>query len=95
MKRRLPVAEIIAAGMAAYIGYQLDSYGVPLVMTVASSLAMFLAFRDAIHQFTGVARAVTHRCPDRGCDFMVRLTGASAAESRRWQEIAAAHPRHQ
>ncbi|MFF7348737.1 hypothetical protein ACFZA4_34415 [Streptomyces antimycoticus] len=93
--KRLPIAEIIAAAMAACIGYQLDTYDVPLSMTLASSLAMFLAFRDTIHQLTGASRAVTHRCPNRGCDFMVRLTGASAAESRRWQEIAAAHPHRQ
>ncbi|MGJ5898486.1 hypothetical protein ACSCBZ_42055 [Streptomyces niveiscabiei] len=34
----------------------------------------------------------THRCT--ACSFTVRLTRATPGESRRWQEIAAAHPDH-
>ncbi|MFI9028834.1 hypothetical protein [Streptomyces sp. NPDC053560] len=36
----------------------------------------------------------THRCKAASCDFTVQISRVDAADNRRWQEIAAAHPHH-
>ncbi|WP_413799621.1 hypothetical protein [Streptomyces iranensis] len=96
MKQRLfpLLAEVIAAAMAGCLGYQLTTYDVPLALDVACALALYLAFRDTLHQLIRASRTVTHRCTAPGCDFTVQLTDTDSIESRRWQEIAATHPSH-
>ncbi len=96
MKQRLfsLLAEVVAAAMASYLGYQLSTYDVPLALDVACALALYLAFRDTLHQLVRASRTVTHRCTVPGCDFSVQLTETDAIENRRWQEIAATHPSH-
>ncbi|MFE2440945.1 hypothetical protein ACFXDF_02535 [Streptomyces sp. NPDC059426] len=96
MKQRLfpLLAEAIAAAMAGYLGYQLSTYDVPLLLDVACALALYIAFRESLHQLRQAPHTVTHRCTVPGCAFTVRLTRADAVENRRWQEIAAAHPSH-
>ncbi|WP_413808506.1 hypothetical protein [Streptomyces sp. OE57] len=96
MKQRLSalLAEAIAAAMAGYLGYHLSTYDVPLALVVACALALYIAFRDTLHQLAQAPHTVTHRCTVPGCAFTVRLTRADAVENRRWQEIAATHPSH-
>ncbi|MFD8366008.1 hypothetical protein [Streptomyces hygroscopicus] len=96
MKQRLfpLLAEAIAGAMAGYLGYQLTTYDVPLALVVACALALYIAFRESLHQLRQAPHTVTHRCTVPGCAFTVRLTRADAVENRRWQEIAAAHPSH-
>ncbi|WP_432010453.1 hypothetical protein [Streptomyces cucumeris] len=96
MKQRLLplLAEAIAAALASYLGYQLTAYDVPLALVLACALALYIAFRESLHQVLWASHTVTHRCTVPGCDFTVRLTDVDAAENRRWQEIAATHPSH-
>ncbi|MBT2383006.1 hypothetical protein [Streptomyces sp. ISL-11] len=65
-----------------------------MALTTACALALFANVTCSINHLVEVAFATTHRCQVSGCSFRVRLSDADAAESRRWQEAAAAHPRH-
>ncbi|MEU2873784.1 hypothetical protein ABZ769_32050 [Streptomyces olivoreticuli] len=91
---RLPAAALVGAAVGAEIGLRLRPYGVPVSLAVACALAVFANISAAVSHLIETASATTHRCRVPGCSFRVRLTAADAAESRRWQEAAAAHPAH-
>ncbi|MGW2186600.1 hypothetical protein [Streptomyces sp. NPDC001719] len=91
---RLPAAALVGAVVGADIGLRLRSYGVPLSLAAACALAVFANIAAAVNNLIETASRTTHRCAVPGCTFYVRLTDATAAESRRWQEAAAAHPAH-
>ncbi|MFJ8823750.1 hypothetical protein ACIREE_18440 [Streptomyces sp. NPDC102467] len=95
-RRRITSAALIAAAgaVAVSIGVRLHSYGVPLalitpcVLTVLSSALWLLVHVEETWSST------LHRCTVKGCTFQVRVQHVDAAENRRWQEVAAAHPAH-
>ncbi|MFC8239498.1 hypothetical protein [Streptomyces chartreusis] len=85
-------AVAVSTALAIAIGVRLASYGVPAVLLLACCLSCTAAFSSLLFRIIAAAATTTHRCTRPGCDFQVRLTHGSAAESRRWQEIAATHP---
>lgn len=85
-------AVAISAALSVAIGVRLASYGVPAVLLLACCLSCTAAFSGLLFRLLDAWSTTTHRCTRPGCDFQVRLTHGSAAESRRWQEIAATHP---
>ncbi|MBT2382094.1 hypothetical protein [Streptomyces sp. ISL-11] len=91
---RLPAAALVGAAVALTAGSRLRGYDVPVALTTACALALFANVACSINHLVEVAFATTHRCRVPGCSFRVRLPDADAAESRRWQEAAAAHPHH-
>ncbi|MFV8130059.1 hypothetical protein [Streptomyces syringium] len=90
----LPAAVVAGGAVAWFIGLRLRVYHVPGDLTAACALAVFANVTVAVRFLIEGACAVTHRCPVPGCSFRVRLTNPDAAESRRWQEAASAHPTH-
>ncbi|PWI15570.1 hypothetical protein DI272_16365 [Streptomyces sp. Act143] len=96
VRRRLLAVGIIAVStaLAVAIAARLSGYGVPVLLVMACGAACLSAFCDLLFRVADAAQATTHRCTQPGCDFHVRLTNVDAAESRRWQEIAATHPHH-
>ncbi|MGA5130821.1 hypothetical protein ACPCTO_13530 [Streptomyces olivoreticuli] len=91
---RLPVAAAVGAAVGVAIGLRLRPYGVPLSLTLVCALAIFANVTATVNHLAEAAASTTHRCTVPGCDFRVRLSDPTAAESRRWQEAAAAHPTH-
>ncbi|MEU9323805.1 hypothetical protein AB0D91_08305 [Streptomyces canus] len=87
-------ATAVSAALAAVIGVRLSGYGVPLALLLACCLSCLATFSSLLFRVIDGWSSTTHRCTRAGCDFRVRLTHADAAESRRWQEIAAHHPHH-
>ncbi|MGX8907363.1 hypothetical protein ACR820_19470 [Streptomyces netropsis] len=90
----LPAAVVAGGAVAWFIGLRLRAYHVPVDLTAACALAVFATVTVAIRSLIEAACATAHRCPVPGCRFRVRLTNPDAAESRRWQEAASAHPTH-
>ncbi|MET7700411.1 hypothetical protein [Streptomyces sp. NPDC005485] len=96
LRRRIVSLLIVAAALAvgASIGVRLASYGVPWLLLTACALS---AVSSALWLFGRIEQALTtttHRCTAPRCTFQARVQHVDAAENRRWQEIAAAHPRH-
>ncbi|MFD8047667.1 hypothetical protein ACFV5E_30075 [Streptomyces chartreusis] len=85
-------AVAISTALAIGIGVRLASYGVPVALLLACCLSCTAAFSSLLFRLVDAWSTTTHRCTRPGCDFQVRLTHGSAAENRRWQEIAATHP---
>ncbi|NEB75299.1 hypothetical protein G3I40_08650 [Streptomyces sp. SID14478] len=83
-----------ALAVALSIGVQLHSYAVPLGLLAPCVLGVFSCALWLLLRVAEAAESTVHRCTAPGCTFQVRMRHASAAESRRWQEIAAAHPTH-
>ncbi len=97
MKRRrlvLPAAAVAGVVVAVSTGLRLSAYHVPASLTVSCVLATLTSTVWLIAHVADALTSTTHRCPAPGCDFQVRLRGTGAAESRRWQEVAAEHPGH-
>jgi uncharacterized membrane protein YcfT len=94
--RRFNAPLAVVAGVAAGLWYvrPLASYGVPVYLVVGYALAVFTVFRDGVSALLERLASQTYRCPAPDCGFRVRLTGTDPGESRRWQEIATAHPTH-
>lgn len=94
---RLPllVTELLSVPLGVYLAWQVHRYGSPWLLTVCVGWLAFSSYAAGCIFLADAWQTTTHRCPDPDCDFTVRLTGADAAESRRWQETAAAHPHHQ
>ncbi|MGW8378567.1 hypothetical protein [Streptomyces sp. ODS28] len=81
--------------VAAWFTWQMStSYGLSGSATVAVALLAWIAWSRAVELLIDSWISTTHRCPAKGCTFSVRLIGADAAESRRWQEVAHDHPHH-
>ena len=87
-------AVAVSALLAASIGVRLAGYGVPFALLLACGLSCMATFSRLFFHVIDAWSTTTHRCTRRGCDFRVRLTHTDAAESRRWQEVAGAHPDH-
>ncbi|MFD7236882.1 hypothetical protein ACFWAT_16460 [Streptomyces syringium] len=90
----LPAAAVIGGCVAGFVAVRLRAHHIPVDLTAACALAVFGNVTVAIRSLIEGACAVTHRCPVPGCAFRIRLTNPDAAESRRWQEAASAHPTH-
>ncbi|MFE3180180.1 hypothetical protein ACFXKR_04650 [Streptomyces violascens] len=97
VRRRLLTVLSTAIGMAAgvLVGYDLLGYGVPAVTAIACAVAVGLGLDNFLTQLKNRLDTAVYRCPAAGCTYKVRVTHADAAERRRWQETAAAHPRHE
>jgi hypothetical protein len=93
-RRRALVAGIVtgSTALAALIGVRLAHHDVPLSLLVACCLSCLATFTSLLFHVADAWSTTTHRCKRPGCDFRVRLTHTDAAESRRWQEVAARHP---
>jgi hypothetical protein len=92
-RRALIVGAVaLSATLAIVIGVRLSGYGVPVTLLLACCLSCVATFSSLFFHVIGAWSTTTHRCARPGCDFRVSLTGTDAAESRRWQEIAAHHP---
>ncbi|MEV6669938.1 hypothetical protein [Streptomyces sp. NPDC051162] len=91
---RLSAAALVGAVVASGICSDLNDCGVQGSLMAVCSLAVFANVTATVDHLWIAATATTHRCTVRGCDFRVRLSDPTAAESRRWQEAAAAHPTH-
>ncbi|MET8074896.1 hypothetical protein [Streptomyces sp. NPDC005303] len=93
-RRRLAVSAAVAASTAltVAIGVRLSGYGVPLALLLACCLSCLATFSSLLFRVIAAWSTTTHRCTQPGCDFRVSLAHTDAAESRKWQEIAAQHP---
>ncbi|MEU5200729.1 hypothetical protein AB0G86_42925 [Streptomyces scabiei] len=85
-------AVAISAALSAAIGVRLSAYGVPPVLLFACAASCLATFSSLLFRLMEAWSTTTHRCTRPGCDFRVSLTHATAADNRRWQEIAAHHP---
>ncbi|MGW3284057.1 hypothetical protein ACWDR3_05330 [Streptomyces sp. NPDC001002] len=85
---------VASAAVSAVIGVRLSGYGVPFALLLACCLSCMATFSSLFFRVADARSTTTHHCAAAGCDFQVRLTHTDAAESRHWQEIAAAHPDH-
>ncbi|MGH4027840.1 hypothetical protein ACQB60_02750 [Actinomycetota bacterium Odt1-20B] len=96
LRRRLafPLMCAIALGCGAFTGAQLAAYHVPVLLLISCALATVSSVLCVLGQAKEALTSVVHRCPADDCDFEVRVSDGDAAESRRWQEIAADHPHH-
>ncbi|MFJ4783254.1 hypothetical protein [Streptomyces sp. NPDC088794] len=96
IRRRFALSAVVAASAAlsAVIGVRLSGYGVPSALLLACCLSCLATFSSLFFRVVDAWSTTTHHCTAAGCDFQVRLTHTDAAENRRWQEIAAAHPDH-
>ncbi|WP_058046266.1 hypothetical protein [Streptomyces roseifaciens] len=92
---RIAIALCAGAGMAVAMWARLSPYGLPWSLTLSCVVAVSGTISAATLHLTEMFAVTTHRCKAPGCRYIVRVTGVDAAESRRWQEIAAAHPGHQ
>ncbi|UXX93770.1 hypothetical protein N7U49_19900 [Streptomyces sp. AD2-2] len=85
-------AAAVSAALAVVIGVRLSGYGVPFALLLACCLSCMATFSSLLFHVIGAWSTTIHRCTRPGCDFRVSLAHTDAAESRRWQEIAAHHP---
>ncbi|MEU7163848.1 hypothetical protein AB0A70_04280 [Streptomyces morookaense] len=94
--RRLafPLALLTAAAVGSEDARQLVARHVPWALTAECALAVFATVEVAVRELLLRLCGETHRCRIDGCRFRIRLTCPNAVQSRRWQEIAAAHPTH-
>ncbi|MEU5046516.1 hypothetical protein [Streptomyces griseorubiginosus] len=91
--RALAVGAVVVSGvLAVAIGVRLSAYGVPLALLLACCLSCLATFSSVLFRVIAALSTTTHRCTRPGCDFRVSLAHMDAAESRKWQEIAAQHP---
>ncbi|MFF2470558.1 hypothetical protein [Streptomyces sp. NPDC058066] len=95
VRRTLSAAFIVVAlSVATLIGGHLHSYGVPIALITPCVLAVLSSALWLLSQVEAAYFSALHRCTVKGCTFQVRVQHVDAAENRRWQEIAAAHPAH-
>jgi hypothetical protein len=85
-------AVAISGALAAAIGMRLSAHGVPTALLFACTASCLATFSSLLFRLIEAWSTTTHRCAQSGCDFRVTLTRATAADNRRWQEIAAHHP---
>lgn len=95
LSRMVDVISVVTAlALAASVGLRLHSYAVPLHLLIPCVLAVASSALWLLSKAAEAFESTVHRCTASGCTFQVRVRNGSAAESRRWQEIAAAHPTH-
>ncbi|WP_428953316.1 hypothetical protein [Streptomyces sp. cg35] len=80
----------VGASIGVQLYWQHVTWGliVPCVLAAASSSLWLLS------KVAEAFESTVHRCTAPGCTFRVRVQNVDAAENRRWQEVAAAHPTH-
>lgn len=88
------VPVVATGGFAAWECMRLNAYNVPFSLLLTCGLAMWSSLLWLCSRITEAAQTTTHRCTVPGCYFAARLRHTDAAENRRWQEVAAAHPTH-
>ncbi|MFD4973175.1 hypothetical protein [Streptomyces sp. NPDC058424] len=95
-RRRITSAFLISGGclVAFLIGSQLHTYGVPLGLITPCVLSVLSSALWLLIRVEEALSRTRHRCTAQGCTFEVRVQSGSAADNRRWQEVAAAHPTH-
>ncbi|OWA00006.1 hypothetical protein B9W68_30570 [Streptomyces sp. CS227] len=87
------LATLVAAiGFTYSTALHLATADVGFAVTFACSTAVFTAFLNTGLDLAAKVSTSSFRCPH--CTFAVRVQNAAAGETRRWQEIAADHPRH-
>lgn len=91
---RMAIALCAGAGMAVAMWARLSPYGLPWSLALSCVVAVSGSISAATLHLAEALTMTTHRCTAPGCHFRVRVTGVDAAESRRWQEAATAHPDH-
>ncbi|MET7538264.1 hypothetical protein [Streptomyces sp. NPDC005507] len=84
----------VSLAVGAVISIRLALYDLPFFLHAACVLGTACSALSALLNIEQAWTATTHRCTAPGCDFRVRMQHVDAGENRRWQEIAAAHPRH-
>ncbi|MGW2013412.1 hypothetical protein [Streptomyces sp. NPDC001927] len=87
-------AMVVATACGASIALRLDSYDVPFALTVACGFGAASTVCALLMRLVERLGTAVYACGVEGCEFRARLTAASAADHRRWQEVAAAHPAH-
>ncbi|MCI3930266.1 hypothetical protein [Streptomyces sp. AN091965] len=90
----IPACAAIATTLAMAVGLRLHDHHVPLLLLLACAGSVLASALDLLFRIVDARHTTTHRCTRSGCTFQVRLTRAGAAEHRRWQRVAAAHPHH-
>ncbi|MFE9570959.1 hypothetical protein ACFYMW_20955 [Streptomyces sp. NPDC006692] len=85
---------MLAAGAVVELRL-MNAYGVPMLLALPCGLAVGLSVGHLVEAVTSRFGTTVYRCPASGCAYKVRVAHADAAERRRWQETAAAHPRHE
>lgn len=85
---------VLSLGLAVSAGLRLSSYGVQLALITGCALCVAASTLATAGHLVDAWSNTTHRCGAAGCAFTVTVRGVDAAENRRWQEIAAAHPTH-
>ncbi|WAU84900.1 hypothetical protein O1Q96_37550 [Streptomyces sp. Qhu-G9] len=95
-RRRIASLLIIACALAvgASTGVRLAAYGVPFALLTACVLGIASSSLWLYSHIDAALTSTTHRCRAPYCTVQVRMRHVSAADSLRWQEIAAAHPTH-
>lgn len=91
---RMAIALGMGTAAAAVIWSRLRPYGMPWDLMAVCILPAAGTIASTVLHLAEVFSATTHRCTAPGCSFRIRTTGVDAAERRRWQEAAAAHPDH-
>ncbi|MEU6054172.1 hypothetical protein ABZ829_27595 [Streptomyces xanthochromogenes] len=97
IRLRLSAVLSMAVGMGtgAFVGYDLLGHHVSTLTAYGCAAAVGLGIDNLLTQVTDRAATAVYRCRAEGCTYTVRVAHADAAERRRWQETAAAHPRHE
>ncbi|MFE5174107.1 hypothetical protein [Streptomyces sp. NPDC056634] len=97
-ERRRRIVSLLQIGVSIAVGaaisLRLAPYDLPFFLHATCVLGTAGSVLSALLNIEQAWTATTHRCTAPGCDFRVRMQHVHAGENRRWQEIAAAHPRH-
>ncbi|MFD3512566.1 hypothetical protein [Streptomyces sp. NPDC058657] len=88
------VTGVVALSCGAITVSRLLTYRVPLGAALLCGVAVTVMFAVIGFVYDFLSRPV-FRCSVPDCSYLVRLSHADAAETRRWQESAAAHPDHE
>ncbi|WP_367131411.1 MULTISPECIES: hypothetical protein [Streptomyces] len=90
----MAIALSVGAAAAAVMWARLRPYGLSWDLMATCVLPVAGTIASTVLHVAEVLSVTTHRCTAPGCNFKVRMTAVDAAEDRRWQEAAAAHPDH-
>ena len=93
--RAAALALVVSVGFGVVIGLRLAGYGVPVLLALSCGLLAAAGVHSLLHSIADGLSTTTHRCTVPSCGWRVRVRHVDAAENRRWQEAAAAHPAHE
>ncbi|TSB07296.1 hypothetical protein [Streptomyces benahoarensis] len=93
-RQYLPLAASLGAGavVATATAADLAPYALPGHLLATCVMATGASSMWLARHITDLLTGASDRCPE--CDFSIKVSGVDAAESRRWQEAVADHPRH-